>query len=108
MHIRQILTHQSSRRMRLAWEMFERFGLTAQSLGCRAIRTGIGYPANHAERCRERKLEKEPEGASKVACDRERIKRARNEERARDMRIEDPEQRPDREVIEGIWRVKLS
>ena len=65
---------------------------------------GIGYPANHTERCRERieqELEKEPEGASKVACDRERIKRARHEERARDMRIEDPEERPDREVIEG-------
>ena len=83
--------------MRLTWEMFERFGLTAQCLGCRAIPTRIGYPANHTERCRERieqELEKEPEGASKVARDRERIKRAR------DMRIEDPEQRPDREVIE--------
>ena len=34
------------RRMRLTREMFERFGLTAQCLGCRAIRTGIGYPAN--------------------------------------------------------------
>ena len=47
------------------------------------------------------RLDKEPEGASKVARDRERIKRARHEERARDLRIEDPEQRPDREVIEG-------
>ena len=93
------------RRMRLTSEMFERFGLTAQCLGCRAIRTGIGYPANHTERCRERteqELEKEPEGASKVARDGERIKRARHEERARDMRIEEPDQRPDREVIEGI------
>ena len=92
------------RRMRLTREMFERFGLTAQCLGCRAIRTGVGHPANHTERCRERiehELEKEPEGASKVARDRERIKRARHEERARDMRVEDPEQRPDREVIEG-------
>ena len=92
------------RRMRLTREMFERFGLTAQCLGCRAFRTGIGYPANHTERCRERieqELEKEPEGASKVARDRERIKRARHEERARDMRIEEPDQRPDREVIEG-------
>ena len=62
------------RRMRLTGEVFERFGLTAQCLGCRAIRTGIGYPANHTERCRERieqELEKEPEGASKVARDRE-------------------------------------
>ena len=92
------------RRMRLTRDMFERFGLTAQCLGCRAIRTGIGYPANHTERCRERieqELEKEPEGASRVARDRERIKRARHEERARDMRDVDPEQRPDREVTEG-------
>ena len=69
------------KRMRLTGEMFERFGLTVQSLGCRAIRTGIGYPANHTERCRERieqEREKEPEGASKVARDRERIKRARH------------------------------
>ena len=29
------------------------------------------------------------------------MKRARHEERARDMRIEDPDQRLDREVIEG-------
>ena len=92
------------RRMRLTREMFERFGLTAQCLGCRAIRTGIGYPANHTERCRERieqELEKELEGASRVARDRERTKRARHEERARDMRVVDPEQRPDRVVIQG-------
>ena len=90
------------RRLRLTREKFDRFGLTAQRLGCRAIRTGIGYPANHTERCRERieqEFEKEPEGASKVARDSERIKRARHEERAREMRIED--QRQDREVIEG-------
>ena len=31
----------------------------------------------------------------------ERAMRARHEERARDMRVEDPEQQPDREVIEG-------
>ena len=89
--------------MRLTRDMFERFGLTAHCLGCRAIRTGIGYPANHTKRCRERieqELEKEPEGASRVA--RDRNKRARFEERARDMRIEDLERRPDREVIEGI------
>ena len=95
------------RRMRLTREMFERFGLTAQCLGCRAIRTGIGYPANHTERCRERieqELEKEPEGASRVACDRERVKRARHEERARDIGVGESrtfQQRPDREVIEG-------
>ena len=93
-----------SRRMRVSGAMFERFGLTAQCLGCRAIRTGIGYPANHTERCRERieqELEKEPEGASKVAPVTARTKRARHEERTRDMRIEDPHQRPDREAIEG-------
>ena len=92
------------RRMRLTREMFERFRLTAQCLGSHAIRTGIGYPASQTERCRERieqELEKEPEGASKVARDRERMKRAGHEERARDMRIEDPEQRPGREVMEG-------
>ena len=69
-------------------EMFERFGLTAQCLGCRANRTGIGYPANHTERCRERieqELEKKPEGAWRVARDRERIKRARHKEKGRDM-----------------------
>ena len=84
--------------------MFERFSLTAQCLVCRAIQTGIGYPANHTERCRERieqELEKEPEGASEVARDTERITRARHEERARDIRIEDPDRTLDREVIEG-------
>ena len=92
------------RKMRLTRETFERFGLIAQCLGCRAIRTGIGYPANHTERRRERieqELEKEPEEASKVARDRERTRRARREERARDMRIEDPDQRLHREAIEG-------
>ena len=95
------------RRMRLTREMFERFGLTSQCLGCRAIRTGIGFAANHTERCLERielELEMEPEGASRVARDRERIKRARHEERARDMRVGESrtfEQRPDREVVEG-------
>ena len=75
--------------------MFERFALAAQCLGCRAIRTGNGYQANHTERCNERieqELEKESEGASKVARDRERIKRARHDERARDVRSEDPDQ----------------
>ena len=93
------------RRMRLTREMFVRFGLTAQCLVCRAIRTGIGYVADHTEHCRQRieqELEKEPEGASKVARDRERIKRARHEERTRDMIIEDHDQRLDREVTEGI------
>ena len=83
--------------------MFETFGLTALCLGCRAIRAGIGYPANHTERCRERiEHEKEPEGAFTVAFARERIKRARHEERARDTRIEDTDQRLDLEVTEGI------
>ena len=62
-------------KIRLTREMFERFGLTAPCSGCRAIRTGIGYLASHTERCRERieqELEKEPEGASRVALDRER------------------------------------
>ena len=61
------------RRMRLNREMLERFGVTSQCLACRAIRTGIGYPAKHTERCREgieREPEKEPEGVSKVARDR--------------------------------------
>ena len=63
-HIRQRLTHQPpviTRRMLFTREMFEMFGLTAQSLGCR-------HPANHTSRCREL-IEKEPEGASKVARD---------------------------------------
>ena len=63
------------RRMPLTGEMFERFGLTAHCLGCRAIRTRIGYPTHHTERCPERiglELEQEPEGASEVARDRER------------------------------------
>ena len=38
---------------------------------------------------------------SRVARDRERIKRARHEEKCRDMRVEYPEQRPNREVTEG-------
>ena len=53
------------RRMRIAREMFQRFGLAAQCLGCGAIRSGIGHPANHTERCREmveQELEKEAEG----------------------------------------------
>ena len=80
--------------------MFDRFGLTAHCLGCRAIRTVVGDPANHTERCRElieRELEKEPEGASKVARENEIIKRAQHEERARDKRIENPSQQPDME-----------
>ena len=55
-------------------------------------------PANHTERCRERieqELEKEPEGDSKVARDRE------SQASQADMRIEDPDQRPDRRAIEG-------
>ena len=64
----------------------------------------LGWVANRTERRRERieqELEKELEGAAKVARDRERLKRARHEERAKKMRIEDLGQRPDREVIEG-------
>ena len=62
------------RRMRLSREMLERFGLTAQCMSCRATRSEIGYLANRSGRCRERieeELEKESEGASKVARDRE-------------------------------------
>ena len=73
-----------TRRMRLTKEMFVRFGLTAQCLSCRAIRTGIRYSANDTERCRERieqELEKEPEGASKVARDRENQARQGHENR---------------------------
>ena len=93
--------------MRLTREMFERFGLTAQCFACRAIRSGVGYPANHIERCRKRiehEREKEPEGGSRVLRDRERVKRAGQKERARDMRVGESrtfEQRPDREVSEG-------
>ena len=60
--------------------------------GLPCLPNGIGYLAKHAERCRERieqEVEKEPEGASKVARDRESIKRAKHEKRASDMRIEE-------------------
>ena len=75
-----------------------------------ACRTGIGYPANHTARCREKfgqKLEKEPEGTSRVARDRERVKRARREEQARDMRVEDPEQQPLKELARPALVVVL-
>ena len=71
------------RRIRLTREMFERFGLTAQCLGCCDIRTRIVYPANHTERCRERneqELEKE-RAASEVARDRENQASQRHETR---------------------------
>ena len=71
--IRQILTHQSSpEECASPGRCFERFGLAAQCSGCRAIRTGIGHPANHTDRCRERieqELEKEPPGS--LATERE-------------------------------------
>ena len=76
----------------------------ARCLGCSAARTGVGYPANHTQLCRERverDLEKELEAASKVARDRESFTRARYEERARDVRLEDFDQRPDHQVVEG-------
>ena len=38
-------------------------------------------------------LEKEPEGAPRVARDRERVKRSRHEEKGTEMRTEDPNQR---------------
>ena len=88
------------RRMRLTREMTDKFGLTPQCLGCRAIRTGEGYNVKHTGRCRERierEVGKEPEGSSKVARDTERIKRARTEERAGGKRIGDPGQKPGRE-----------
>ena len=89
--------------MRLTREMFERSGLTAQCSGCRAVRNGVGCPANHTERCRERieqELEKERGGASKVARDREG---QASQSRGASQRHENrgPEQRPHREVIEG-------
>ena len=68
------------------------FGLTAQSLGCRATRVGIGNLAHLTGRCRERiqrELEKEPERAYKVARDKTRLTGAGREERARGLRIED-------------------
>ena len=51
---------------------------------------GLPVPFEHTERCREstkRELENQPEGACKVARDRDRI------HRARDVRIEDLDQR---------------
>ena len=89
--------------------MFERVALSAQCLVAVPFEQELGTRQT-TQRCRERieqELEKEPEGASRVARDRERIQRARHEERARDMRVEDHEQRPDREVIEGTG-VKFS
>ena len=85
--IRQILTHQSSPGEWVAVPSERELGTRQTALN------------NVAKGLQE--LEKEPEGASKVARDTERIKRARHEERARDMRIEDPDQRPDRRAIEG-------
>ena len=70
-------------RMRLSREMFERFGLAAQRLGFRAIRTGIVYLANHTERCCGR-TEQGLVLPRSVAT--ERIMRARHEERARETR----------------------
>ena len=103
--IRQILTLRSSPGDCASLERCSR-GLVSppKCLGWRATSNGNWVPSKpHRAMSRkiEQELEKEPEGASKVARDRERIKRARHEERARDMRIEDPEERPDREVIEG-------
>ena len=65
------------RSMRLTSEVFECFGLTAQCLGCRAIRTAVGHPASHTERRRER-VERELE--KELYRDAEGIMRARREE----------------------------
>ena len=46
------------RRRRLTWEMFERFGLTTQCLGCCAIRTGIGTTLSDVARGFSRSLRK--------------------------------------------------
>ena len=75
--------------------MFKRFGLTAPCL--------LVYPANHTESCRERierELKKEPEAASRVASDRERIKPSPIRGASQKM-CEDLDQRPDRQVVEG-------
>ena len=102
--IPQILTHQSfSGECASSGRCFERFGVTARCLGCSAIRTGIGYPwkttlsavakgLSMISRSSLRKLSR--------SLATERIKRATHEERARNIKIEDPNQRPDREVIE--------
>ena len=104
--IRQILTHQPSPGECASLERCSR-GLVSlpnarvavpseQELGTR--QTTLSDVAKGLSRSLRRSL-KEPPGS--LATERERIKRARHEERARDMRVEDPEQRPDREVIEG-------
>ena len=103
--IRQILTHQSSPGECASPGTCSR-GLVSPPNVWVAVpfEQELGTRQTNTERCRKRieqELEKEPEGASRVARDRERIKRARHEERARDMRVVDPEQRPDREVTEG-------
>ena len=95
--IRRMLMHQSSQRECTPIGRCAR-GLVSPPNVWVAVPFRNFFHENHTERCRERiehELEKEPEGASKVPRDRDRIKRAR------DMRIEDTDQLPDREVIEG-------
>ena len=58
----------SSRRMRLTREMFERFGVTAQTFTLRDVAKGF-----------EQEHVKEPEGASRVARDRESVPGRRSE-----------------------------
>ena len=104
--IRQILTHQSSKGECASFGRCSRGLLSPPNVWVAVpFEREMGTPANHTERCNERieqELGKESEGASKVARDRERIKRARHDERARrDVRSEDPDQMLDREVIEG-------
>ena len=85
--IRQMLTHQSSPgECASVGRCLSGLVSTLNVLGCRAIRTRIGYVQTTLSLERnEQEFEKESEGASKVARDRARIMQ---EERARDMRIE--------------------
>ena len=92
---RRMEYHQSSlRRMRLTRETFDRYGLTAQCLGCRAIRTGEGAP------CKSHRALQSVKGWSanssrslkelpRFARDRERINRVSHVERASGIRTDD-------------------
>ena len=87
--------------MRLRREVFQRLSNVwvevsfEQELG--TGQTTLSAVAKGLSRSLRKSLKELP---GSLATERE-IKRTRHEERARDMRVEDPEQWPDREVIEG-------
>ena len=61
-------------RTRLAGGLAEMYGPLLSAKDVKEVRTGIGYSANHTERCRariQREWEREPEGAARAARDRE-------------------------------------